>query len=113
MYGNTKILWKDEAAMKSILEEFACGNISPEPRFIKRNSEYEKAVNTLSDTEEKLRVVLNDAGRELLSAFLDAQGAVNHMTNIDKFVYGYRLGALMTMEVLSDKEDLLTGGAAK
>jgi hypothetical protein len=96
--------------MKSILEEFAYGNISPEPRFMKRNSEYGKAVKALSDTEEKLRNLLDDNGRELLTALIDAQGKVNHMANTDKFIYGYRLGVLMTMEVFDGKTDLLNGG---
>lgn len=96
--------------MKSVLEELAQGNISPEPRFIKRNSEYEKAVNALSDAEEKLRAVMDENAQELLKVLIDAQGKVNHIANTDKFVYGYRLGVLMTMEVFEEKTDLLTGG---
>jgi len=95
--------------MKSILEEFAQGNISPEPRFLK-NSEYEKAVNALSEAEKKLYNLLDDNGRELLNALIDAQGKVNHLANTDKFIYGYRLGVLMTMEVFDGKADLLTPG---
>ena len=96
--------------MKSILEEFACGNISPEPRFMKRHSEYDKAVKALSDAENKLHAVLDDKGQELLKALIDAQGKVNYLANTDKFIYGYRLGILMTMEVFDGKADLLTPG---
>lgn len=103
-------MMKGQNAMKSILEEFARGNISPEPRFLKRNSEYEKAVNALSEAEKKLDAVLDDNGRELLKALIDAQLKVNHLANTDKFIYGYRLGVLMTMEVFDGKADLLTGG---
>jgi len=101
---------KGQEAMRSILEELACGNISPDTRFLKHNSEYEKAVNTLTNAEKKLRSVLNEAEQELLIALIEAQGAVNHFANMDKFVYGYRLGTLITTEVFTGKEDLLTGG---
>ena len=91
--------------MRSILEEFACGNINPEQRFIKPNSEYAKALDTLSGAEEKLRAALNDSEKELLNALLETQGAVNHLTNIDRFVCGYRLGTLMTVDVFNGKQD--------
>lgn len=96
--------------MKSILEEFAYGNISPEPRFIKHNSEYEKAVKALSDAENKMRAVLNGTEQDLLNALLEAQGAVSLLANTDKFVYGYRLGVLMTMEIFNGRDDLAVGG---
>ena len=96
--------------MKSILEQFACGSINPAIRFIKRGSTYEKAGNTLCAAEEKLRAVLNEDERLLLTALIEAQGAVNDIANMDKLVHGYRLGALMTMEVFSGKEDLASGG---
>jgi len=70
-------------AMRSILEDFACGNINPEQRFIKRCSEYAKALDTLSGAEEKLRAALNDSEKELLNALLEAQGAVNHLERVD------------------------------
>lgn len=96
--------------MRSILEELACGNISPDIRFLKHNSEYGKAVKALTEAEEKLRSVLNEAERELLNVLIVAQGAVNNIANTDKFVHGYRLGALITTEVFIGKEDLLIGG---
>lgn len=48
---NQFILEGTKGRMKSVLEEFACGNISPEPRFIKHNSEYEKAVSLIGRGE--------------------------------------------------------------
>jgi hypothetical protein len=107
---NQFILKGTKGRMKSVLEEFACGNISPEPRFIKHNSDYEKAVIALSDAENKLRAALNGTEQGLLNTMLEAQGAVSLLANTDKFIYGYRLGVLMTMEVFNGKEDLTVGG---
>ncbi len=90
--------------MKSILEEFALGNISPEPRFFKKNSRYEHAMQQLIDTEEKLFSVLNEQEKELLKTFSETQSEVSFLSGIDRFIYGYRLGVLITMEVFNGKD---------
>ena len=93
--------------MKSILEEFAYGNISPEARYFKRDSEYGRAMQKLTDNEEKLLSLLDKAGKETYEQFADVQGEVNLLSGKDKFIYGYRLGVLMTMEVFNGMDDLI------
>lgn len=95
--------------MPSILEEFARGNILPEPRFFKKNSHYERAMQQLIDTEEKLFSVLNEQEKELLKTFSETQSEVSYLSGIDRFIYGYRLGVLITMEVFNGKDDLIVG----
>lgn len=92
--------------MKSILEDFACGNIDPDMRPLERNSEYEKAVAALTEAEGKVRAALNEADRGLLDALITAQGAVSHMADTDRFIHGYRLGVLMTTEVFYGKDNI-------
>ena len=89
--------------MKSILEEFACGNISPEPRFFKRDSHYGLTMKILSDSEEKLLSVLDGDLKETLKQFSEAQAEISILSGVDRFIYGYRLGVLMTMEVFNGK----------
>jgi len=96
--------------MQSILEEFANGNISPETRFFKKNSRYWRAMQHLTDTEEKLFSALNEQEKELLKIFSETQSEVSFLSGIDRFIYGYRLGVLMTMEVFNGKDDLIVGG---
>jgi len=96
--------------MKSILEEFACGNVSPEPRFFKRDSHYGRTMEILSDSEEKLLSALDGELKETLKQFSEAQSEISLLSGIDRFIYGYRLGVLMTMEVFNGKEDLIIGG---
>ena len=96
--------------MKSILEEFAYGNISPEPRFFKKDSHYARTLEILSDSEEKLMSMLGGELKETLQKFSKAQAELNSLSNVDRFIYGYRLGVLMTMEVFNGKEDLIVGG---
>jgi len=96
--------------MKSILEEFAYGNISPEPRFFKNNTHYGRTMKILSDSEEKLLSVLDGELKETLKKLTDAQAEISILSGVDRFMYGYRLGVLMTMEVFNGKESLIVGG---
>ena len=98
--------------MKSILEEFACGNICPEPRFFKRDSRYGRAMEMLSDSEEKLLAVLSENEKETFKAFSGAQAEIDLLSGIDRFMYGYRLGVLMTIEVYAGRDDLIAGREA-
>jgi len=95
--------------MSSVLEEFARGNISPEPRLFKTDSHYGRTMRQLSESEEKLLGALSGEQKETLEKFIDAQAEINFLAGIDKFIYGYRLGALMTMEVFAGKENLIAG----
>ena len=96
--------------MKSILEAFAYGNIDPNVGTIKKGSRYERVIKTLSDSEEKLLPMLDGEAKELLIKFSSAQAEANAISNLDKFIYGYRLGVLMTMEVFTGREDEIFGG---
>ena len=47
--------------------------------------------------------------KETLQQYVDAQAETNQITNTDKFIYGYRLGVLMTMEVFNGRHDAIFG----
>ncbi len=96
--------------MNSILEEFAKGNISPEPRFYSKDCDYGRKMKELCDIQEELLASLNEEQKKLLIDLNAVQDQICSLSSIDKFIYGYRLGTLMTMEVFSDKENLLANG---
>lgn len=93
--------------MRKILEEFAKGNIVPNARFFERNSDYAKAMKALTDWEEKLLSTLDATEKEVFNHYISAQMEVNHLAELDKFICGYRLGMLMTMEVFDGLDDLI------
>ena len=95
--------------MKSILEEFAYGNISPEARFFKRNSPYGEAMRAVSGNEEKLLARLNEEDKLLFQKYVDAQGEVNRLTAASNLIYGFKLGLLMTAEAFITGESLIAG----
>ena len=98
--------------MVSILEEFARGNISPEPCAFKRDSHYGRTMQKLSDSEAKLLAALaNDNElKEMFNTYIAAQAEISLLSGTDRFIYGFRLGMLLTIEVFNGKESLIAGG---
>ena len=94
----------------SLLKEFACGNISPEPRFFQKGSEYGQAMEILVNSEEKLLSMLDGELTETFKKFSDAQAQISLLSGIERFICGYRLGVLMTMEVFNGRNSLIAGG---
>ncbi|MCL2852660.1 MAG: hypothetical protein FWE20_06475 [Defluviitaleaceae bacterium] len=88
--------------MNNILEEFACGNISPDVVYHRRDSHQHKLnIETLSNNEAKLMAALDDELKETLNQLIEAQIESCTIEGIDRFICGYRLGVLMTMEVFN------------
>ena len=96
--------------MRSILEEFACGNISPEARFFARNSEYGKAMRAVSEHEEALLAGLEGDEKVLFQRYVDAQGKLNSLTAAENLIYGYKLGLIMTAEAFVGMDGLVING---
>ena len=89
--------------MRSILAELALGNLSTEPR---PNAQYNHALQESIDEGEKLLALLDEHEKEVFNAYSEAQSELNSFYNVDRFIIGYRLGVLMTMEVFNGKETL-------
>ena len=96
--------------MKSILEEFAYGNISPEARFFKRNSQYGEAMRAMSGNEEKLLARLNEDDKLLFQKYVEAQSEINQLTAVGNLIYGFKMGLMMTAEAFVTGESLIAGG---
>ena len=95
--------------MRSILEEFAYGNISPGTQTFKRGSRFGQALRSVSDNEQKLLHKLDDEGKIIFQKYIDAQGEVNELTAVKNLIYGYKLGVLMTAEAFVTGGDLIAG----
>jgi len=95
--------------MRSILEEFFWGNISPEVQCVEKNSEYEKIMRVICNTEEKLLERLGEDDKGTLKTYIDAQMDLNALTAVKSQIYGYKLGVLMTAEAYVTGGDLIAG----
>ena len=95
--------------MRSILEEFAYGNISAEAHFYNPNSRYGQAMGALSKNEEKLLESMNESEKEVFQKYIDDQGEVNELMAVRNMVYGYKRGLIMTAEAFLTNDNLITG----
>jgi len=95
--------------MKSILEEFAYGSILPGGRTFKWDSEFAEAMSILTSCEKKLLDTLNADEKALYEKYTDAQGEIDELTAVKSFIYGYKLGLLMTAEAFITGGDLISG----
>jgi hypothetical protein len=96
--------------MASILEEFAYGNISPEVQFFKKDSEYGQTIELVSRNEQKILERLGTDDKELFQKYVDMQGELNRLTAVKNFIYGFKLGLLMTAETFIGMDDLYMNG---
>jgi len=94
--------------MRSILEEFACGNISPENQPFKRNSKLGRAMDVVCRTEEQLLSKMNGEEKSIFQKHVDAQLEVVHFTAVENLVYGYKLGLLMTAEAFITSHEIFS-----
>ena len=86
--------------MKSILEEFACGNITQDVVYYRKNSpDLERIMETLCSSEDKLMSVLDGELKQTFKQLIEAQAESSDIEGVNRFICGYRLGVLMTMEV--------------
>ena len=93
--------------MQSILEELFFGSIDPNTGSFAPNSEYDKAMKIVCDNEEKLIELLDGREKNLFVDFANAHSTINGATAVEKFAYGFTLGALMMIEVMEKKESIV------
>ena len=96
--------------MKTILEELYDGNIYPDELIISKDSEYRPLNQKISDTMKIWRNKLSEADYEQLEAIMDLRCKSNSMEASASFMYGFKLGALIMIEVLTGKEEVVRGG---
>jgi len=94
--------------MQSVLEELFFGNIDPNTGTFAPNSEYSKAMQAVCNNEEKLTGLLDGKEKSLFLDFANAYSTINGATAVEKFVYGFTLGALLMMEVMEKKEAIIS-----
>lgn len=87
-----------------ILEELYIGNVRPGERSFKRNSQYARALAAVADAEEAVLSTLNEEQKKLFKAFVDAQREVTVLTDAETFIYSFRLGAKIALDVLENGE---------
>ncbi len=91
----------------TILQDLFYGNIDPNTGSFDKDSEYGKAMRTIADNEEKLLVLLNGTEKNLFLDFTNAQSSINGITAEEKFIHGFKLGALIMIEVMGSRKGVV------
>ena len=85
-----------------ILEDLYLGDIRPNERFFKRNSQYAKALDEVVKVGDALTASLNEEEKKLFEDFMDAQREVTVLTDCETFCYAFKLGAKIMLDILTD-----------
>jgi hypothetical protein len=87
-----------------ILEDLYVGDVRPNERFFKRNSQYAKALDEVAKVGDALTASLNEEEKKLFEDYMDAQREVTVLTDCETFCYAFKLGAKIMLDVLTDGE---------
>ena len=90
--------------MGRILEAFAEDEIHVIPSNEIQSPKHQKLFDKVCELQEKLEEKLNNEDKKLLDELMDAVAEESSCYAQSKFIRGYRLGVLMTMEVMSEQE---------
>ena len=85
-----------------ILEDLYLGDIRPGERSGKQTPQYAKVLDDTIRTSDALTATLTEEQKELFEAFTDAQRELTVLTDIDTFIYAFKLGAKIMLDVLTE-----------
>ena len=85
-----------------ILEDLYIGNVRPGERMFKRNSQYAKALDETVKAGDVLTASLSDEQKEFFEDYMTARREVNVLTDCETFCYGFKVGAKIILDVLTE-----------
>lgn len=90
--------------MEIILEDFYYGKLHPNELVKPNNPEIQQLNRKIADALQKLQQNLGDQDLEQLEKLLELQIEMDSLQSALSFIQGYKIGALMMLEVLSGGE---------
>ncbi|MDY4755709.1 MAG: hypothetical protein SO355_10290 [Candidatus Faecousia sp.] len=87
-----------------VLRELWRGEISPTDRRVRQGSEYQQTAKEVREKMGEFLEMLSPEARERLEAINDLKSDLSVMANEDYFLYGFRLGARMILDIIGDYE---------
>ena len=91
--------------MRSILEELFYGNVCPNTDCRSKDKETKQLMGYIADHHDALSRELTDKQKEILEKFDDCYAELTNINEREIFVYAFRLGAQIAIEVLYPKAD--------
>ena len=91
--------------MRNVLEDLWYGNICPSSDCRDISKETKELMGYIADHHSRLRSTLTDEQNELLEKFDDCYAELTDINEREIFVYAFKLGARIAIEVLSSSTD--------
>jgi hypothetical protein len=95
--------------MKSILEALYAGRIAPFETIFPKNPEYLQLGRKITTNTAEWRKKLSEDDYQSLDALLELCGEIRTLESGATFDYGFRLGAMLMLEVLTGRDELVDG----
>ena len=92
--------------MKSILEELFYGNICPNTQCRSKEKETKELMGHVADHHDALMAELTDKQRETFEKFDDCWDELTDINEREIFVYAFKLGMRIAIEVMLSDTDL-------
>ena len=91
--------------MKSILEELWYGNICPSTRCLEATADTKQLIEYIANHHNNLSSTLTEQQKEILEKFDDCWDELTDINEREIFVYAFKLGMRIAIEVLSSNTD--------
>ena len=91
--------------MKSILEELFYGNVCPDTDCRAKGEQTKQLMSYIADHHANLLSTLTDKQKEIFEKFNDCYDELTDINEREIFVYAFRLGARVAIEVLLPNTD--------
>ena len=91
--------------MKSILEELWYGNICPETDKRSNSEEMKQLMKYMARHHDNLMETLTDEQKDIFERFDDCWGEYARLAEKSIFIYAFKLGMQLAIEVLTESKD--------
>ena len=91
--------------MRSILEELFYGNVCPNTECRSKDEQTKQLTGYIADHHSALNETLTDKQKELFEKFNDCYDELTDINEREIFIYAFRLGARIAIEVLLPTTD--------
>lgn len=92
--------------MKSILADLYEGKLHPDETIMPTEPEYRQNNRAISKSLEVCRMKFSEGDFKLLEEVLDLYGTSHAILNSASFVEGFKMGALMMIEIFEEKKQI-------
>ncbi len=87
------------------IEDFYYGNLEPQMREIKKNSDFQKDFNKLCEIESVLKEKLTDAEKSLFIEYVNLWGIISGDIDFDSYKAGFKHGAGFALDAFITDND--------